>query len=118
MKIRKKAWIPYKEQVSNIRRYSWSVARLVELAKDLPVFEIPVAALDTANCYQSLNMREMVMHMQAVLDADLNYPIILNEDGELMDGRHRIMKAILNECETIKAVRFEVDPSPCVEREE
>jgi hypothetical protein len=44
----------------------------------------------------------MVTHMKAVNDADLEKPIILDEDGELMDGRHRMMKAMLTGAETIK----------------
>ena len=54
-----------------------------------------------------------VMHMKAVNDADLKRPIILDEDGELMDGRHRLMKAMLLGKKTIKAVRFDENPSPC-----
>ena len=63
--------------------------------------------------YEELTLRELADHMQAVLDADLSYPIILDEDGEIMDGRHRLMKAILNRESTIKAVRFDVNPSCC-----
>jgi ParB-like chromosome segregation protein Spo0J len=55
----------------------------------------------------------MVMHMHAVKNADLKYPIILDEDGEIMDGRHRIMKALYLGVESIKAVRFDANPSPC-----
>jgi len=32
---------------------------------------------------------------------------------ELMDGRHRIMRALLDGAETIKAVRFDENPSAC-----
>lgn len=74
--------------------------------------EIPLNHLNVWFKYENLTLREMVMHMKAVNDADLDYPIILDEDGELMDGRHRIMKAILNGCESIKAVRFDENPSP------
>lgn len=35
------------------------------------------------------------------------------EIGELMDGRHRLMKAMLLGHEKIKAVRFDENPSPC-----
>jgi hypothetical protein len=55
----------------------------------------------------------MVMHINAVLSADLKFPIILDEDGEIMDGRHRLMKAMLNGDETIRVVRFDENPSPC-----
>lgn len=53
------------------------------------------------------------MHMKAVNEADMAYPIILDEDGDLMDGRHRLMHAMLNEHKTIKAVRFDKNPEPC-----
>jgi hypothetical protein len=59
----------------------------------------------------------MVMHIKAVENADLKCPIILDEDGEIMDGRHRIMKALWKGKKTIKAVRFDVNPSPCREDE-
>ena len=52
-------------------------------------------------------------HMKSVNSANLKYPIILDEDGEVMDGRHRIMKAMLENKKTIKAVRFNENPSPC-----
>lgn len=75
--------------------------------------EVPLNHLCVYYTYEKLTLREMVMHMQAVNDADLDKPIILDEDGELMDGRHRLMKAMLLGKETIKAVRFDENPSPC-----
>lgn len=74
---------------------------------------IPLDHLNIYNLYEKLTLREMVSHMMAVNDADLSKPIILDEDGELMDGRHRIMKALLLGKKTIKAVRFEKNPYPC-----
>lgn len=110
MKI--KPWIHPDNQMSNIGRHHWSVPRLFHLAKDLPVFNAPLNCLSVWKKYD-VTMREFVMHMKAVQDADLDYPIILDEDGEIMDGRHRIMKAMLLGHKTIKAVRFEENPSPC-----
>lgn len=101
------------EQVSRIGKHHWSVARLIELAKDLEVMDIPITHLYIYHKYESLYIRDMVMHMRAVNDADLSFPIILDEDGEIMDGRHRVMKALLTEAKTIKAVRFGINPSPC-----
>jgi ParB-like chromosome segregation protein Spo0J len=74
---------------------------------------IPLDHLNVWYSYEKLTLREMVMHMNAVNKADLSKPIILDEDGELMDGRHRIMKAMLTGVATIKAVRFDENPSPC-----
>lgn len=77
------------------------------------MLEIPLDHLNVYYRYEKLTLRDMVMHFKAVNDADLGYPIILDEDGELMDGRHRIMKAMLTGENTIKAVRFDENPSPC-----
>ena len=59
----------------------------------------------------------MLWHFKAVVAADLDCPIILEEDGDIMDGRHRIMKAMYEGRDTIKAVRFDANPSPCKEDE-
>lgn len=86
---------------------------MLELSKDLPVMEVPLNHLNVWHSYDKLTLRDMVMHMKAVNAADLNYPIIIDEDGELMDGRHRLMKAMLNGVDTVKVVKFEENPSPC-----
>lgn len=110
-------WIPPDDQMCNLGRHSWSVPRLFELARSLPVMEVPLDHLCVYYKYEELTLREMVMHMKAVMDADLEFPIILDEDGELMDGRHRLMKAMLQGRKTIKVVRFEENPYPCRERD-
>lgn len=107
-----KPWIAPKDQMAQLGRHSWSVAKLFELSRNLPVMELPINAVCVAYSYERLMLREMVMHMKAVQDADLDMPIILDEDGELMDGRHRLMKAMLTGAETIKAVRFDENPTP------
>ena len=101
------------EQMCSLGRHSWSVARLFELSRALPVMDVPVDHLNVYVVYEKLTLREMVMHMAAVNAADLSLPIILDEDGELMDGRHRIMKALLTGAKTVKAVRFDENPAPC-----
>lgn len=111
MKIEK--WVSHSEQMCKLGRHTWSVARLIELSRDLPVMAIPINHLYMYYKYENLTLREMVMHMRAVLDADMSYPIILDEDGDLMDGRHRLMRALLEGHTVIKAVRFETNPSPC-----
>jgi len=91
----------------------WFVARLITLTKDMKSFDIPLKHLNVYNTYNKITLREMVSHMKCVNDADMSYPIILDEDGEVMDGRHRIMHALLNNFKSIKAVRFDKNPEPC-----
>ena len=102
-----------KEQQCTLGNHIWSVPRLFELSRNLPVMDVPLDHLNVFYRYEKLTLRDMVTHMQAVNDADLLAPIILDEDGELMDGRHRLMKAMLLGEKTIKAVRFDENPAPC-----
>jgi len=111
MKI--KAWHLPKDQLCTLGRHTWSVPRLFELSKALPAMLIPLDHFNLYYTYDKLTLRDMVMHMQAVNDADLSMPIILDEDGEVMDGRHRLMKALLTGAPSIKAVRFDENPAPC-----
>ena len=108
-----KKFVNYKDQVCQLGNLEWSVARLIGLTKDMEVMSIPLKHLNTYNTYEKLTLREMVGHILAVNEADLKFPIILDEDGEIMDGRHRLMKAILTGKKTIKAVRFEENPPCC-----
>ena len=104
---------PEDGQMSQLGKNHWSVERLIMLSKDLDVMEIPLNHLNVYHNYERITLREMATYIRAVNDADLKYPIILDEDGEVMDGRHRIVKCLTEGVETIKAVRFDRNPSPC-----
>ncbi len=104
---------PPDTQVAQLGKHKWHVSRLFELAKKLPVMDIPLMHINMYHEYEGLTLREMAGHIVAVNNADLAYPIILDEDGEIMDGRHRLIKAIITGKDTIKAVRFSENPSPC-----
>lgn len=115
MKI--KMWCSPEDQMCELGRHSWSVSRLFELSRKLPVMDVPLDHLSVYYTYEKLTLRELVMHMKAVNEADMDKPIILDEDGELMDGRHRIMKAMLLGDVSIKVVRFDENPTPCQVKE-
>jgi hypothetical protein len=110
-----KEHVRFDTQMAQIGRHHWSVARLVMLSRQLEVMEIPLKHLCVFSNYKSLTLREMAGHVKAVIDADMALPIILDEDGEIMDGRHRIMHAMVYGIETIRAVRFDKNPTPCRE---
>ena len=50
--------------------------------------------------------------VKVVQDTDLTHPIILCEDGRLMDGMHRVVKALLEGRDSIEAVRLIPTPAP------
>jgi hypothetical protein len=56
--------------------------------------------------------REVVDHARLMLDSNLAFPIILSSDGRVMDGMHRVCKALLQTRTGIEAVRFIHDPAP------
>ena len=113
MSIHIPKWIDCNDQMCSIGGHNWSVPRLIEMSRELEVMEIPLRHLNVGDQYHEVSLRRMVMHINAINDADLDCPIILDEDGDLMDGRHRVMKAMLQGLETIKARRFDVNPAPC-----
>ena len=95
------------------RNGKWGIARLIALSKDLPVFEATMAAIATDyTLTSSADLRDFAAHMRKVQEADLSYPIILAPNGVIIDGRHRLTKAILEGHTTIKAVRFDQMPAP------
>lgn len=55
-----------------------------------------------------LNCLDLATHIQRVKRADLKYPIIIHRDGKVVDGYHRITKAILEGKEWLRAYRIDV----------
>jgi hypothetical protein len=93
---------------------AWDVDRLVELARDLPVKQVPVDSiweLDTPY-WSQLTARDVAEHVRLVQQVDLSYPIILGVDGRVMDGMHRVVRALVEGQPTISAVQFDVHPDP------
>jgi hypothetical protein len=94
---------------------AWDVDRLIELSRDLPVIQVPLTSLgeiDTGYWGSSLTPRGLADHMRLVEAADLSYPIILGPDGRVMDGMHRVVRALLAGAEHIDAVQFAALPDP------
>jgi hypothetical protein len=57
----------------------------------------------------SINMFDFLVHYQQVQNADLSYPVILNNKWQIVDGRHRLAKAILEWHKTLKGIQI-VEP--------
>ncbi|MCZ4330764.1 hypothetical protein [Castellaniella denitrificans] len=86
----------------------YDVARLVDASKDLPVFDLPLAGLDLDGCYvwRDATLHEAAGHLRRVMKADLSFPILLSWTGSIIDGRHRIVKALMQGKRTIKVRRM------------
>ena len=97
----------------------WSVKRLIELSKDFEVFSVTPSAFEELNKNHWYQFEDdvptpmsLIEHIRQIDVCDLKYPIILDAQGRIMDGMHRVCKAVLQEVTEISAVQFEVDPPP------
>lgn len=98
-------------------RRVWYTERLWRLAADLPVRQVTVesiAALDQVAWFgqASPTCRNVAEHARRIYEASLEYPIILSAEGWVMDGMHRLCKALLLKKETIEVVQFSINPEP------
>ena len=98
---------------------AWDVDRLVLLTKDFSRIRVRLEAIreiDEPHWFsgsaQEATCRAVLEHARLINEADLSFPIILSSDGRVMDGMHRVLKALLNGWQSIEAVRFEHDPEP------
>lgn len=96
---------------------AWDVDHLVALSADLPRCAIPleqIRELDAswAGDAEVVTWRSLVAHVELMDHADLAFPIILAADGTVMDGMHRVAKALRLGRREIVAVRFATDPPP------
>lgn len=96
---------------------AWDVDRLVALTSNLPVKRIAldrIRELDQ-NMFgedEPPTWRSLAEHMRLIEAADLAYPIILSAGGDVMDGMHRVARAVLLGHTEIEAVQFDRDPPP------
>ena len=98
---------------------AWDVDELIRLSAGLPVREVPLDALrDVDRDYwfdgsmEIATVRKVVEHMRLVQEVDPSHPIILGADGRVMDGMHRVARALLEGRLTITVVQFEIQPEP------
>ena len=101
----------------------WNVKRLWQLSKALPVENKPIQAfqeaIDKWISFESVEQPDGRMtanidieHFYCIKRASLKYPIILDMDGRVMDGMHRLMKTYLSDRPIILVVQFTKTPDP------
>ena len=96
---------------------AWDVDRLVLLTGDFPVRRVPLTEIRELDepmfgKEETLTWRSFVEHVQLLDAAELSDPIILAADCAVMDGRHRVAKALREGRASIDAVQFLEDPAP------
>src|SRR4030095_9468733 len=96
---------------------AWDVDRLVTLTKRFPRIDVPLTAIRELDepfwsDADTPTWRAAVEHIRLIEAADLSFAIILSSDGRVMDGMHRVAKAVLLGRAPIEAVKFTEDPEP------
>ena len=94
---------------------TWDVYKLWEQTRDLPVFVVSIKSLDIEDKWywrQEMTIGKFAKHAKRAMEADLSYPVMLSPEGRMLDGCHRVVKAMMLGKETVEAVRFEVMPDP------
>ncbi len=99
--------------------YAWDVNKLIDKTRTLPVLPVGLGAIEEIDenfWYQGQGdiptCRSMVDHFRLMNDTDLSHSIILSNEGRVMDGMHRVAKALFQGHNEIKAVRFTEEIPP------
>lgn len=97
---------------------AWDVDRLIRLSAELQPREVPfetIQDLDPDYWFggrvEVATVRKVFEHFR-LIQQDPEYPIILGAEGRVMDGMHRVVRALLEGRRTIAAVQFEINPQP------
>lgn len=98
---------------------AWDVDRLIALSADLPVEDVRVDSVEEVDSIYWFDgelhrptVRAVVDQIRLIDEVETSYPILLGPDGRVMDGMHRIARALLENQPMIRAVRFAELPEP------
>ncbi len=97
---------------------AWDMRKIVAQAEHLPSHDVPlteIAEIDEDWWFAEGGVpspRALTDHMAMVQQVDRAYPIILDAEGRLMDGMHRVVQALLAGDTMIKAIRLPRTPEP------
>lgn len=100
------------------KRLVWYTEQLWSKARSLTPFDVELSFIRELDedCWfgsgKKPTLREIAAHCERIGAVSLDWPIILNADGSLMDGGHRVCRALLEGRKTIRAVRFDAMPDP------
>jgi len=93
----------------------WKAETLYAAAKEQKCkpYYIPIDHIDfSGRPFSFKNMYGFIYHVQRVYDTDLHYPVLVGPVGSIMDGGHRVAKAVIMGKKAIRAVRLKELPEP------
>ena len=101
--------IAFHESYYSTRGNTYDAPTLVAFAKhkNYKTFDLPLVGIDISHIPFSANtFGQFLYHLKRVNDTSLDYPVILDDEGVICDGWHRVAKAYLEGRPTVKAIRL------------
>ena len=101
--------IAFHESYYSTRGNTYDAPTLVAFAKhkNYKTFDLPLVAIDISHMpFSATTFGQFLYHLKRVNDTSLDYPVILDDEGVICDGWHRVAKAYLEGRSTVKAIRL------------
>jgi hypothetical protein len=99
----------------------WLTSSLIQQVKEqeLIPFKLPLQCINTGmDMWDSSTIYKIAYHVRRAYLSDYKYPVILDETGFIMDGWHRVLRALIEDKEYVMAVRFKKTPPPDIRHED
>lgn len=100
-------------------RSVWNVAELWKAVEGMPVHHMPVELFVgqlQGTCWtqgdEHVTPNWVLRHTRRIIGADLGFPIIIDSEGIILDGIHRLCKAVIEGRATIAVQRLVPLPKP------
>ena len=101
--------IAFHESYYSTRGNTYDAPTLVAFAKhkNYKTFDLPLVGIDISHMpFSATTFGQFLYHLKRVNDTSLDYPVILDDEGVICDGWHRVAKAYLEGRPTVKAIRL------------
>lgn len=101
--------IAFHESYYSTRGNTYDAPTLVAFAKhkNYKTFDLPLVGIDISHIpFSASTFGQFLYHLKRVNDTSLDYPVILDDEGVICDGWHRVAKAYLEGRSTVKAIRL------------
>ena len=101
--------LAFHESYYSTRGNTYDAPTLVAFAKykNYETFDLPLVGIDISHMpFSATTFGQFLYHLKRVNDTSLDYPVILDDEGVICDGWHRVAKAYLEGRPTVKAIRL------------
>jgi hypothetical protein len=107
---------PFKDEYFCAGNKQYCQKKILEIAKKYKPFKLPLRHIDTCITVwrHVADINSFAWHMKRSIHANLKYPIIMDNQGTIINGWHRMAKALATDQKYILCIRLE-EPLPAAE---